>query len=68
LMSRLSAGEHEVNLVVADNGGGLAGRVPGSLRRRARLMGGRVSSESPPGGGSEIRLKMKIRRKHKKKS
>ena len=67
-MSRLSAGEHEVNLVVADNGVGLAGRVPGSLRRRARLMGGRVSSESPPGGGSEIRLKMKIRRKHKKKS
>jgi two-component system sensor histidine kinase UhpB len=47
-------------LVISDDGRGLNGATPGNgvrgMRERALLVGGRLALESPPGGGTSVRL------------
>jgi signal transduction histidine kinase len=56
----------ELQLTISDNGRGLAepsgNGIPKSLKRRARLLGAKVSVETPPAGGTSIHLKFRIRR------
>lgn len=59
---RLGVKKGRIELVVSDNGQGLEGGVPPSLKRRARLMGARVEALSSELNGACIRLKMKVRR------
>ncbi|VGO13181.1 Sensor histidine kinase LiaS [Pontiella desulfatans] len=64
--------EHKkIILVISDNGQGLSGDVPSSLKRRARLLGGQVSSGTSETGGASIILtfrpgKFKFRRTDKR--
>lgn len=64
--ARLTATPKELCLTVRDNGRGLADSpadgVPASLRRRARLLGARVTAQDPISGGTSITLKLRIRR------
>jgi two-component system sensor histidine kinase UhpB len=61
---RLAHGRQGVELVVADDGRGLAGSGGGEggaggirgMRERALQVGGRLSVEEPPGGGVVVRL------------
>ena len=62
---------HHITLLISDNGQGLAGEVPSSLKRRARLLGGQVSSETSETGGASITLtfrpgKFNFRRNNKR--
>ncbi len=59
---QLSADPHRITLAISDNGHGLSGRVPSSLLRRARLLGGQVSSETSESGGATITLTFRPRR------
>lgn len=52
----LRADTKRIELQVEDNGKGLDGRTPKSLHRRARLLGGRVTTEQSDAGGSSIHL------------
>ncbi|MEP2775919.1 MAG: ATP-binding protein [Luteolibacter sp.] len=55
----LSADSRNIRLRVTDNGSGIAGlHTPPSLKRRARLLGGKVNVESPEEGGTRITLKV----------
>ncbi|MEP2777020.1 MAG: discoidin domain-containing protein [Luteolibacter sp.] len=58
--THLKADAKSIHLSVSDNGRGLSGRrengVPGSLKRRASLMGAKVSAETSQGGGTCINL------------
>lgn len=56
---RLSASDRLIELEVEDNGQGLQGGVPASLRRRARLLGAAVAAHPVDGGGTCIRLRVK---------
>lgn len=48
-----------LTLTITDNGHGLAGESPSSLRRRARLLGGKVTMEDAPhSSGTKIELKL----------
>ena len=67
VVARLSATEDDLQLTVQDDGRAvsepghpLSGQavVPASLRRRARLMGGRVSAAVSPSGGITIALRV----------
>lgn len=64
--AHLSASKKEILLSVRDNGHGLAegskDTAPASLKRRARLLNARLSTETPPDGGTLILLKLKPRR------
>ena len=53
----------EIQLSITDNGHGLTGEVPASLKRRARLLGAHVSTEKSESGGTRIVLKLKNRRR-----
>jgi signal transduction histidine kinase len=57
--TRLTIDRHELNLTIEDNGHGLNGEVPASLKRRARFMGAHVSSGKSTVGGTRISLKLK---------
>jgi signal transduction histidine kinase len=57
--SRLTACPEEIILTVSDNGRGMPGHTPKSLRRRAHLLGAAVSITSPPSGGSCITLRLR---------
>lgn len=63
--TRLSATPKEIQLSVYDNGLGLSQRSslapPPSLARRARLLKAKLSVESPPEGGTRIKLTLKTR-------
>jgi signal transduction histidine kinase len=56
---RLSATDRSIQLEVEDNGRGLLGAAPASLRRRARLLGAAVEAHAADGGGACIRLRVK---------
>jgi len=59
----LKADQRSVTLTVRDNGRGLDGSddwIPSSLKRRARLLGGKVTVDRPEGGGTRIHLKLRI--------
>ncbi|MFK7911722.1 MAG: ATP-binding protein [Akkermansiaceae bacterium] len=60
----LTAEKNNIILTITDNGHGIESEkdtAPASLRRRARLLGGRAAVEHPFEGGSTITLKLKIR-------
>jgi signal transduction histidine kinase len=59
---RLTADGRDITLTVSDNGRGLDGEVPSSLRRRARLLGAEVEIGPSDGGGTCIRLRLRTRR------
>ena len=60
--TRLTAVDGTITLEVTDNGRGLDGRVPASLKRRARLLGAEVEAGLPEGKGARIVLRLKRRR------
>lgn len=60
--TRLVASRGEIVLTISDNGCGIAGGPPSSLKRRARLLGADLSVESPETGGTRIVLKLKLRK------
>jgi signal transduction histidine kinase len=60
--TRLVAGPGEIVLTIFDNGCGIAGESPSSLKRRARLLGADLSVEPPEAGGTRIVLKLKSRK------
>ncbi|MDF7823573.1 histidine kinase [Pontiellaceae bacterium B12227] len=66
LSTRLSATPKQIQLEIRDNGSGMSDRidqgVPPSLKRRARLLGARLSVESPEAGGTCIRLQLNLRK------
>jgi signal transduction histidine kinase len=59
---RLSAVEGEIIFTVSDNGRGLDGQVPASLKRRARLLGAEVEAGPAGPAGAHIVLRLKNRR------
>jgi len=62
IKTRLVIDSNKLNLTIEDNGQGLNGRVPASLKRRAHLMGAHVSSGNSTSGGMQVALHLKIRR------
>ncbi|MGJ8725696.1 MAG: ATP-binding protein [Roseibacillus sp.] len=56
----------KLRLSISDNGKGisdsLVNGVPSSIKRRARLLGGRVTVESPPKGGTQVVLNLNTRK------
>lgn len=65
-ITNLKADKKSVSLSVQDNGRGLPDRanskVPGSLMRRASLMGAKVTAEVSPNGGTCINLTLNTRK------
>lgn len=59
--TRLSAVDGQIILTVSDNGRGLDGQVPPSLKRRARLLGAEVDVGAAEAGGSFLVLRLKRR-------
>lgn len=59
--TRLSAANGEITLAVADNGRGLAGQVPASLIRRARLLRAEVAAGPSDPNGTRIVLRIRRR-------
>jgi signal transduction histidine kinase len=59
--SRLAAGDGEITLTVTDNGRGLDGQVPASLKRRAWLLGADV--ETRPSGANGARIVLRLKRR-----
>ena len=50
----------KLTLTLTDNGIGLPNEIPSSLKRRARLLGAKLSTETPANGGTRIVLKLRI--------
>lgn len=57
----LIASDGQITLTVTDNGRGLDGRVPASLKRRARLLGAEVEAGPAEPKGARIVLRLKRR-------
>lgn len=63
VQSRLSATKNEIRLAVSDNGRGIGGEVPASLKRRARLLGAEVVAGTSSGLlGTRIDLRLRKNR------
>ena len=62
----LVASPKSVTLTVSDNGQGFAGGIPPSLKRRAKIIKGTVSSAPASGGGSCILLSLPVKKQIKK--
>ncbi|MDF7824764.1 hypothetical protein P4B35_12135 [Pontiellaceae bacterium B12227] len=60
--SRIRARQHELLLMVTDNGCGIDGEIPASLKRRARFLGAKLLTEPADGGGTVITLTYKSRK------
>ena len=60
--TRLSLTPGKLSLSVNDNGSGMPCALPGSLKRRARLLGAKLSMVKPAGGGTCITLQLKLRK------
>jgi signal transduction histidine kinase len=63
--TRLIATPKTIELTITDNGLGLE-HVPASLKRRAHLLGAKVSVERPAAGGACITLRLRNRKKARK--
>lgn len=63
--TELSSSDGIIKLKVCDDGIGLeeSRRPPLSLKRRARLLGGRLSVSASPGGGTCVELSLKAKRR-----
>jgi signal transduction histidine kinase len=59
--AKLTADSKQLSLTITDNGHGLNGEVPSSLKRRARLLGAQVVSEKAESGGTSITLTLRPR-------
>jgi len=55
------AADREIKLTVSDNGHGLNGQVPPSLKRRARLLGADIGIEPTTAKGTRVVLRLKSR-------
>lgn len=64
--TELEAAANGIRLRICDNGRGLEGsdkdEVPSSLKRRAKLLGAKVTVENPPMGGTCIELNLRNRK------
>ncbi len=64
--TELRAGPDRVQLIICDNGRGMdvseKDDPPASLKRRAKLLGAKVSVRNPPEGGTCIHLSVKTRK------
>jgi signal transduction histidine kinase len=64
--TELKAGPERLHLKICDNGRGLEksddNGVPSSLKRRAKLLGAKVTVENPPAGGTRIELNLRTRK------
>lgn len=64
--TELKATAESIHLKICDNGRGLdsseKGGVPSSLKRRAKLLGAKVTVENPPAGGTWIELNLRTRK------
>jgi signal transduction histidine kinase len=58
----LSVTHGEMLLNISDNGGGIHGQTPGSLKRRARLLGAQVQIGRSELNGASVSLRMKLGR------
>ncbi|WPJ97294.1 histidine kinase [Coraliomargarita algicola] len=56
--TQLTANYKEIILIISDNGKGLSGQTPSSLKRRARLIGAQVDTVNPSTGGTQITLRL----------
>ena len=65
--THLVADAKQIRLVIADNGRGLE-RVPPSLKRRARLLGAKITIQSPEAGGTRIQLAFQPHRNQRTRS
>ena len=67
--TQVAADRKQICLTVSDNGMGISvtdnNGTPPSLKRRAHLLGADVSAERPSGGGTCIKLKLKLRKKRR---
>ncbi|MDF7825990.1 hypothetical protein P4B35_18310 [Pontiellaceae bacterium B12227] len=61
ISTRLAGGPKETLLTICDNGKGLNGQVPPSLKRRARLLRAKLTAETPAAGGTCITLRLRRR-------
>ncbi len=65
--TRLIITQEEITLTISDNGRGLPdtedNAIPRSLKRRAKIMGAKLSVTSPAGGGTSINLKLEPRKR-----
>ncbi|WP_372807256.1 sensor histidine kinase [Pontiella sp.] len=61
ISTRLSAEKKDLLLCIRDNGNGIRGNIPPSLRRRARLLAAKLTVECPPTGGTAITLRLHTR-------
>ena len=63
VQARLCVEDNNITLSVSDNGRGISANnkngIPRSLKRRARLLGGRVTVEHPQSGGTIVSLKLR---------
>jgi signal transduction histidine kinase len=61
--TRLTINPKQLELIITDNGSGLNGNIPPSLKRRARLLGGQVSTSPHTPHGTQIILQRRFRRR-----
>jgi signal transduction histidine kinase len=61
--ARVSMTPKKLILTITDNGQGINQKVPPSLRRRARLLGGKASTTTPEGGGTCVELVRTIKQR-----
>ena len=59
--TRLEAAQNTAQLTITDNGQGIIGGVPSSLKRRARLLRAKVAIQTPKEGGTRIALTLRPR-------
>lgn len=60
--TRIAADRNRITLTITDNGQGMDSEEPASLKRRARLLGARLRTETPETGGTRITLTLKTRK------
>lgn len=60
--TELTVTPNRLILVISDNGIGPPDGIPASLRRRARLIGGKLTVTSPQHGGTRISLNLNLRK------
>lgn len=68
VVTKIAADADRVILRVTDNGVSVADGtvlgIPPSLKRRARLLGGQVTVERPPSGGTTIQLNLRLKKQN----